>query len=325
MSEFLLCDKSLTPKAFQYQCSIDINQISGFNCAKPSLVAGNTPYIIEATPSAKGQHILSQLSPMPVSRELTNLSLSFGGDNVVALSEITARLKEYNIGLIGASTSVYANRMGGFAGAVKDYQAALMEYRQAVKSNSNLKAAAKQKAHIAFQTMQRKFRNELNAFTAQVNTRRGTPLSNPERATNIARSSRNVAKLNITSQVQANNLVKFTKYAKYLGNGLAVIDFGSRVGNIHNSYQAGGNWERDLFIESSSFVAGAVTGTAIVNIGSAAIGFLVVATPIGWVGLVVGGVTVASVAAAASIGMNIAVKENSGGWYDSLMNSLGIK
>jgi hypothetical protein len=43
-----------------------------------------------------------------------------------------------------------------------------------------------------------------------------------------------------------------------LGNGLAVIDFGSRVGNIHNSYQAGGNWERDFFIESSSFAASAI-------------------------------------------------------------------
>jgi hypothetical protein len=145
-----------------------------------------------------------------------------------------------------------------------------------------------------------------------------------ERATNIARSSRNASKLNVTSQVQANNLVKFSQHAKYLGNGLAIIDLGGRVGSIHNSFQASGNWERELFIESSSFTASALTGAAVVNAGAAALGFLVVATPVGWVGLVIGGLTVAGTAAASSIAMNNAVKNNSGRWYDSLMSALGF-
>ena len=98
-------------------------------------------------------------------------------------------------------------------------------------------------------------------------------------------------------QVQANNLVKFTKYAKVLVNGLAVIDFGSRAGNIHNSYQDGDNWERELFVESSSFAVSALTGTAVINAGTAALGLLVLATPIGWVGLVVGGLAIAGTAA----------------------------
>jgi hypothetical protein len=51
--------------------------------------------------------------------------------------------------------------------------------------------------------------------------------------------------------------------------------------------------------------------------------FLMVATPVGWVGLIVGGVAVAGTAAAASIGMNNAVKNNSGSWYDSIMKSIG--
>ena len=185
---------------------------------------------------------------------------------------------------MGASTSVYAHRIGGFAGSVKDYQAALMEYRQAVKSGSPLKNAMKQKAHAAFDKMQNQFRNELKMVNAQVRARRGTPLTSAERGTNIARSSRNAAKLNVTSQVQANNLVKFSQHAKFLGNGLAVIDFGGRIGSIHNSFQAEGNWERELFIESSSFAASAITGTAVVNAGTAALSLLVVATAIGWGG-----------------------------------------
>ncbi len=221
---------------------------------------------------------------------------------------------------MGASTSVYAHRIGGFAGSVKDYQAALMEYRQAVKSGSPLKNAMKQKAHAAFDKMQNQFRNELKMVNAQVRARRGTPLTSAERGTNIARSSRNAAKLNVTSQVQANNLVKFSQHAKFLGNGLAVIDFGGRIGSIHNSFQAEGNWERELFIESSSFAASAITGTAVVNAGTAALSLLVVATAIGWVGLVIGGLAVAGTAATASIGMNNYVKGNSGGLYDDIMN-----
>ncbi len=76
-----------------------------------------------------------------------------------------------------------------------------MEYRQAITSNPTLKTFTKQKAYIAFQKLQRQFQNELNLVTAQVKARRGLPLTNIDRATNIARDSRNVAKLNITSQV----------------------------------------------------------------------------------------------------------------------------
>ncbi|QUM87335.1 hypothetical protein HWV03_14665 [Moritella sp. 36] len=126
----------------------------------------------------------------------------------------------------------------------------------------------------AFQKMQQGFHHELKAVTGANKSARGTPLTSGTRATNIARSSRNVAKLNIVSQVQTSNLVKFSQYTKFLGNGLAVIDFGGRVGNIHNSYKAGGNWEREMFIESSSFALSALTGTAVVNAGSAALGFM---------------------------------------------------
>ena len=175
------------------------------------MVASNTPYIISNEQSSSSRSILAQLSPAPVAKELTNLSLSYGGDNVVALAEITAKLKDYNIGLMGASTSIYANRIGGFAGSVKEYQAALMEYRQAVTSDSPMKVAIKQRAHTAFQKMQSQFSNELKIVSGQVKSRRGTPLTRADRAINIAKSSRNVAKLNVTSQIQANNLVKLSK------------------------------------------------------------------------------------------------------------------
>jgi hypothetical protein len=307
---------------FSSTCGIDTNHLHGKGCSNPSTLSAFTPYVHGQDLTAFDTQLISTLSTPSVANELTNLSLSFGGDNTMALAEITKKLQDYNVGLMGASTSVYANRVGGFAGAVKEYQDALMGYREAMNLNPASKALAKQKATRAFKNLQIRFKNELNAINAGTKARRGTPLSSVTRATNIARNSRNVAKLDVTSQIQANNLVKFTQHAKFLGNGLAVIDFTSRIGNIHNSYQTGGGWERDLFIESSSFAASAITGVVAVNVGTAALTLLVVATPVGWVGLVIGGAAVAASAAGASIWANGQVKANSGNWYDSIMKWL---
>lgn len=319
MSEIILCNRTYSASVFKNECGVGIELASSLSCANPDTIIANTPYLLKSKNSAVGTASLAKFSNPSITKNLTSLALSFGGDNLIALSSVSSQLQEYNVGLMGASTSVYANRMGGFVGSVKDYQSALMEYSQASKSKSPNKVAAKQKAKMAFEKMQSSFRHEVNIVTAQVKSNRGTPLTNFDRGANIARSSRNMAKLDIMSPVQADNIVKFTKHAKFMGNGLAVIDFGSRVGSIHNSYKSGGNWEREMFIESSSFAASAIAGTAVVNAGLA---LLVFATPFGWVGLVVGGLAVAGTAAGTSIWTNEQLKSNSGGWYDDIMNWL---
>lgn len=319
MSEIILCNRNFNASTFKNECGIDLELISSLNCANPSTISANKPYILNGN-NTSGVGALRTLSHPEISSSLTNLSLSFGGDNIVALSSIHAKLQEFNVGVIGASSSTYANRMGGFVGSVKEYQSALMTYRGAVKANSAAKGMSKQKAKLAFDKMQKNFRQEINILTSQVKSSRGTPMTSFKRGTDIARSSRTIAKLNLTNQVQASNVVKLTRQAKFLGNGLAVIDYGSRIGNIHNSYKAGGNWEREMFIESTGFITSAATGSAVLNVGGAALTFLMVATPVGWVGLIVGGVAVAGTAAVASIAMNDYSKQNSGSLYDGIMS-----
>lgn len=322
MNEIILCNKPIKADDLAGQCGIDSNMIFGAQCRQPSMLNACTPYIIGSEPSNAAKSMVNQLTNTARNRELTNIALSFGGDNTLALADISTKLHALGVGSMGAATSFYGNRVGGFSDAVKNYQAALMEYRHVIENKvttSTIKTAAKQKAIAAFQKMQQGFHHELKSVTGAAKSSRGTPLSSPTRATNIARSSRNVAKLNITSQIQTSNLVKFSQHAKLLGNGLAVIDFSSRVGNIHNSYKAGQNWEREMFIESSSFALSASTGIAAVNAGTAALGFLMVATPIGWVGLIVGGIVVVGASAGASMWVNDFAKEDAGNWYDSIM------
>jgi hypothetical protein len=93
---------------------------------------------------------------------------------------------------------------------------------------------------------------------------------------------------------------------------------------VHNSYQAGENWERDLFIESSSFAAGAITAGIAVKAGAASLVCLAVLTAPGWV-LIIAGVGVAAAGATAAIHMDNLLKTNGGRWYDGLMKWMGTR
>ncbi|MEJ2633623.1 MAG: hypothetical protein P8015_20875 [Acidihalobacter sp.] len=139
-----------------------------------------------------------------------------------------------------------------------------------------------------------------------------------ERIRRTGRASR----LDVGSSVEATDLVRFAQHAKFLGNGLAAIDFGSRVGDIYMDYKAGGNWERKMFIDSSSFIASAWTGAALTYAGVEALGFVIALTPFGWVGLVIGGLMVAGVAATGSVGMNNLSEHYAGTLYDKIMSWL---
>ena len=84
---------------FKNNCGIVIDSLSGTGCAKGESRAAYTPYLLNGG-SAIDRSIMAQLSPMPVARELTHLSLSFGADNL-ALAQMTRQLQEYSISLMG--------------------------------------------------------------------------------------------------------------------------------------------------------------------------------------------------------------------------------
>jgi hypothetical protein len=252
-------------------------------------------------------------------KDITDMAFDFGEENTIAITEIAAGLRGHGAAAVGAATSIYARRMQGFGNAIQRYQDALLEYRAVVESNPAAASAARQKAIDAFRKLQKGFQRETKTITSGIRARRGLALTNSTRALNIARSSRRVAKLHLFDQLQASRLVRFGKYGKFLGNSLAVIDFGSRVGNIHNSYQADENWYREMFIESTSFAASAGIGLAAANVGA----FLVALTPFGWAGLIVGGILVAGATATVSIKTDSYLKSKSGGWYDEIMKWLG--
>jgi hypothetical protein len=138
MTELLFCTEPLTPDQLQAQHQLEMNNLLGLNDSKPSIIKPYSPYIIENALTELDRGIYNQLStlPHPQAKELTQIAQSVGAENTVAIADVTSKLQDYNLGMIGAATSVYAKRLEGFAGTVQHYQERLLAYRAAVKSNS---------------------------------------------------------------------------------------------------------------------------------------------------------------------------------------------
>jgi len=313
MAEILISNRAWNKPQFKQMCgkTLDEMQCSGSD----GVMLPYKPYTVGQT-TYNEELILRALRNNNCPRNIHALSSALREDNIVGVSDAMVKLHDTTSVLAGSASTVHAARGDKFVLAVQRYQNALLAYRNIMKGKGTAgatKTSAGVAVSTAFEQMQKNFQRELS-MTAGVQkaSRKGTPLINRTRAMNIARSSRSIKKLELVSTLQAGKLARFSKYGKALGTGVVVIDFASRIGNVQTTYKADGDWERELFVESSSFTASALAGTAIAKAGVA---FFMIATPVGWVGLVV-------LAAAASVGANYIVKEESGGWYDDVMDWL---
>ena len=174
---------------------------------------------------------------------------------------------------------------------------------------------------MAYNKMSLQFSREFNHAQNQATNANRSPLFNMKRALNIAKDSRNessIAKLQVTNQAQVNSLARFGSHAKFLTNNLAAIDFTSRSAGIINTAKYGGNWHKEMFVESSGFVAGGLTG---INVAKVGMGFartlpmVAMLTPMGVVILIGVGLAVAG----ASVYMDKAGKSVAAEYYDDIM------
>ncbi len=313
MAEILISNQTWNKSQFKQMCGESLDDM--LCCGQDGVMWPYEPYTIGKT-TPEDKQIISALRYGGNPRNLHQLSATVGEDNIVGVGESMVMLHDTTAAMAGSAATVHASRSNNLVISVQHYQDALLAYRNILQTGGATtasKASAGLAISTAFEHMQKQFQYELSMTSGvQKASRRGTPLSNRTRAMNIARSSRSIEKLQLVSTLQAGKLGRFSKYGKVLGNGLIVVDVAGRIGNVQNEYKAEGNWERELFIESSSFVVSAAAGLTAVKVGARALMFLVVATPAGWVGLIVA-------SAALSIGTNYLVKENSGSWYDDIM------
>ncbi|OMH32522.1 hypothetical protein [Motiliproteus sp. MSK22-1] len=320
MATALMCEKPTPISSLNHLCDLlSTESIQTVTCEIPTTLSPYTPYLVGDYSRPQDRGIINPLASMPQSsaKNLMGLVSEFGEDRTVAMAQVMSTISNpYSTAGMGAATSVYGGRVGAFADAVKAFEDSVMQHKQAVSYRGG-RQMSKVRMQRAYEKMNRMFRLEIELVTAGKKIRKGHPLANMTRAKNIAESGRSVAKLDFTNQIEAHNLVKFSKHTKVLGNGLAVIDFTSRVGDIHNTYKAGGNWEKKMFVEASGFAVGAVAGTLAVNAGLA---LLALTTPVGWVYLIGTGAVIIATAAGVSMAADHHAKKAADWLYDPILN-----
>ena len=72
-------------------------------------------------------------------------------------------------------------------------------------------------------------------------------------------------------------------------------------------------------MESSRFAASAVVGGGVAKAGAFGLGLIMLSTPVGWVGLVVGGLVIVGCSVAASVAVDRYVNDLSRDKYDPIL------
>ena len=329
----IFCTRSYSAGDLQRKFGLDINLLCDDRHQAPSRVVSMVPYRLNNTNDRdRGSRTHSVLT-RDSARPIVQMSQAYGSENLRAMSGMFGHLREQLTGedstaLMGATTDAYAKRSESFVKAVRYYQDALLKLGEELKTKSANVAAARENAQKAYTYLQERFQAELSQIKFNGGSR-GTPFSSFDRGVNIVKDSR-IVRLRLDSTVEGIKLVNFTRYANFLGNGLAVIDLGSRAGNIWQTREGGGDWYRELFKESLSFGGSAWLSSQVALAGVAGLGLLIAATPVGWAAIVVGvtgGLAVVGFSAIAGYASNKFLKNNADdlfditqGWVQRLVN-----
>ena len=303
MPSILLCDRAVYTDWLCRDTGLPEGVIHGREPGFPNMLRPCTPYVLAQGLGLRDHAILGDLAPPTVAGNLTRLCTAHGGDTTLALADMLddlRRLRPSVTQYVAATADVTGARIERFAQAVRASQQAILDYHRATRSGSG-RDAAREALVRANENLNQRFRVELRAARSRMSARYRALSSQDQRLAELVRHTRKVVRLDMASRVESSKLARLGSAAKYLGNGLTALAFGSRAQDIHAEYLAGGDWTRKLFIESSSFAASAWVGMVMADVGATALGAVVVATPAGWALIVAGLAAAAAVTSATAL------------------------
>lgn len=286
-------------------------------------LAAGTPYLTKSDKTSGNDsetlRLFNMLKQMPPAerKQIARLNKEFGVEVVDALSEFYQMqllpavhsvnsftqstaipyLKKEMAGFAGAAATAVESRLKGFSGYVAKYQLALEQYRAAFQNKASAaerRALAKQ-VSTAQAAVNQRFQSEIQriiATNAAKAGRRGTVWTNPERAMGLARGSKTDAAIRLQSSHNFKRVQQFQRGANVLGKGVIALDAGLRISKVHETFQAGGDWQRELSREMAGFGFGVAAGAYLGAAATTALTFALVATPAGWVIAIIGGLAV---------------------------------
>lgn len=246
-------------------------------------------------------------SPSPQQRaNLAECTAQFGQDTVT-LARLHEKFldgvdlwelgKEANSSL-GSGAAVLAGRADSFQSALKEYQKALIAHNKLVRNgagDAGRRARFRKNIHIAYERLNTQFRQELNALVPESHRgkNKGNALTSAERGQTLAEKSKG-RRIHVSDMEQGKAVSKLSGAMNYAGKGVAVLDGGLRLKEVHDKYQSGKDWERELAVQSGGFLTSGGVGSMSARATTLALSrILVLGGPMGWV-LLIGSSAVAT-------------------------------
>ncbi|SEA86725.1 hypothetical protein [Alkalimonas amylolytica] len=292
-------------------------QFSTKNETVPQVLATGTPYLIESPENhAQDHRVLQQfqqfqrLAPS-IRRDYVTLHQQYGEPQLNALSAFyaqqmvptaralrtqSAKLSKEMPTLTGAVMTSVERRLDLFGKYTLRYQQALENYRVAFQSKvrgAPLRQLAKN-VHQAHQQLNAKFRSEIQRLVMQQQTTnaKANAWTDPNRALNQARSGRSDQAIRLQEHTNLQRMHQFLRTANQVGRGMLVLDAGIRVSDVRQVQQDGGDWHRSLAQQMTGFGLGGAAAMSLGGLAVQALTVMLMATPYGWVYVIVGGVVV---------------------------------
>ncbi|WP_439134485.1 hypothetical protein [Pseudomaricurvus sp.] len=252
-----------------------------------------------ATPSTGA--ILREMNQLPI-HQRANLSAcvaDFGDETSVLAKfydqhlaglDLTTTAQNSN-GLAGMGMTALGARTDSFHTAVLQYQQALVQlndYHRVGRVAAQRKLELRNKVIAAYERLNQYYQQELRRIVPadRFTKNKGSALSNAERGITLAERPRGRG-IHVATALEGQQISRFAKGIRYAGRGAIALDAGFRINTVHNTYVNGGDWQREVAVQSGGMTASALTGWLTGRAAFFALSRIaLMATPWGWAFLI---------------------------------------
>jgi len=297
-----LCDTQPENIAQFLACNPNVNN-------QDQLLSPYTAYDISGPSSPTGNRILEQINGLQ-SYQRENLSacvVNYGYettalarfyDQQITNIDLTKFSQDSN-GIAGVGTAVLSARTSSFQVAIEQYQRALIQlnnYHRVGRVAAKQKMSLRNNVISAYENLNRYYQQELRRTVpvGSLTKNKGSALSNVDRGITLAERHRGRG-IHIANMTEARQVSKLANGLRYAGRGAIVVDVGFRINTVRNTYVDGGEWKRELAVQTGGLTGSISTGALVGRAAFLASRIALMATPLGW------GILIASTVVAGAV------------------------
>ncbi|WP_259504407.1 hypothetical protein [Shewanella baltica] len=281
MADLFIPKTSITPENYKnFFSSGDFDQFSQVNNILGQYAPPNRLYVAPGQCTVNDPTSFDLQALPPETRKKIKLMVdNYGEDITLAIAELfdgidVSSVTSNAIGLTGAVQGYASNRSSLIMNSMNEIKVLMAEHHKKLKNAagglSDVYAARAREEMIKMKVegLNQRFSSEIRRFINKRKMLKRSPFVNPDRAANMARSSRNTTKFSVTSRAEFRKLVNMSRFVKVAGKGLIALDIGFRAYGVYDDYRNSHDYKRRAVGE----LAGGVTSITVSMAGFYAIG-----------------------------------------------------